>query len=217
MLRISTSYWQRARDARLRACAPVILTTRTTCDTRFRAARSYHPVPVVLARGEGVHVWDIEGRRYLDALSGYSAVNQGHAHPRIVAALARQASTLGLVSRAFTHASFGDYAEYITTLFGYDKARAPARRARRRAARTRRAACGAQWPFVLVGTTPSCQRVPSPLLTRAAAQVLPANTGVETGETAVKLCRRWCAPRRWALAASADTATNLHPTPRAEC
>ena len=91
-------------------------------------AHNYASIPVVLARASGVHVWDVDGKRYLDALSGYSAVNQGHAHPKIVAALAEQAATLGLVSRAFHSARFGEYAEQITTLFGYDKARAARQR-----------------------------------------------------------------------------------------
>ena len=94
------------------------------------AAHNYASVPVVIERAQGVHVWDVDGKRYLDALAGYSAVNQGHAHPAIVSALTEQAGKLGLVSRAFHSARFGEYAEAITTLFGYDKARA-ARRGRR--------------------------------------------------------------------------------------
>jgi ornithine--oxo-acid transaminase len=84
-------------------------------------AHNYHPLPVVLERGEGVHVWDVEGRRYFDFLSGYSAVNQGHCHPRIVAALAKQASKLTLTSRAFHNNLLGEYEEYLTKLFGYHK------------------------------------------------------------------------------------------------
>lgn len=105
-------------------------------------AHNYHPLPVVLEKGRGVHVWDVEGKRYYDFLSGYSAVNQGHCHPRIVEALQQQAGVLTLTSRAFHSNLLGKYEKYITVYFGYDK-------------------------------------------------VLPMNTGVEGGETAVKLARRW--------------------------
>lgn len=105
-------------------------------------AHNYHPIPVVLSRGEGVHVWDIEGKRYFDFLSAYSAVNQGHCHPRIVNALVEQAQKLTLTSRAFYNDMLGRYEQYITGYFGYDR-------------------------------------------------VLPMNTGVEGGETAIKLCRKW--------------------------
>lgn len=105
-------------------------------------AHNYHPLPVVLARGEGVHLYDVEGKHYYDFLSAYSAVNQGHCHPRIVQALKDQADRLTLTSRAFHNDMLGQYEEYITGYFGYDK-------------------------------------------------VLPMNTGVEGGETAVKLCRKW--------------------------
>uniref|UniRef100_A0A8C2ED77 Ornithine aminotransferase n=1 Tax=Cyprinus carpio TaxID=7962 RepID=A0A8C2ED77_CYPCA len=105
-------------------------------------AHNYHPLPVALERGEGVHVWDVEGRRYFDFLSAYSAVNQGHCHPKIIAALTAQASRLTLTSRAFYNDVLGVYEQYITGLFGYDK-------------------------------------------------VLPMNTGVEGGETACKLARKW--------------------------
>lgn len=110
-------------------------------EDRF-GAHNYHPLPVVLARGEGVFLWDVEGQRYYDFLSAYSAVNQGHCHPRIISALTEQASKLTLTSRAFHNDVLGTYEKYITELFGYDK-------------------------------------------------VLPMNTGVEGGETAVKLCRKW--------------------------
>lgn len=106
------------------------------------SAHNYHPLPVVLEKGEGVFVWDVDGKRYFDFLSGYSAVNQGHCHPRIVQALVNQAQKLTLTSRAFHSNLLGSYAEFITAFFGYDK-------------------------------------------------VLPMNTGVEGGETAVKLARRW--------------------------
>ncbi len=105
-------------------------------------AHNYHPLGVVLARGEGVHVWDAEGKKYYDFLSAYSAVNQGHCHPRIVGALNEQSKVLTLTSRAFYNNVLGPYEKFITEYFGYDK-------------------------------------------------VLPMNTGVEGGETAVKLCRKW--------------------------
>ncbi len=105
-------------------------------------AHNYHPLPVVLQRGEGVHVWDVDGKKYYDFLSAYSAVNQGHCHPKIIAALIEQAQTLTLTSRAFHNNRLGEYEQYITKLFGYDR-------------------------------------------------VLPMNTGVEGGETAVKLARKW--------------------------
>lgn len=105
-------------------------------------AHNYHPVPVVLEKGEGVFVWDVDGKRYFDFLSGYSAVNQGHCHPRIVEALIQQSRKLTLTSRAFHSNWLGEYARFITRYFGYDK-------------------------------------------------VLPMNTGVEGGETAIKLARRW--------------------------
>lgn len=105
-------------------------------------AHNYHPLPVVLEKGEGVFVWDVEGKRYFDFLSGYSAVNQGHCHPRIINALTQQAQKLTLTSRAFHSNLLGIYSEFITSYFGYDK-------------------------------------------------VLPMNTGVEGGETAIKLARRW--------------------------
>ncbi|XP_063077884.1 ornithine aminotransferase, mitochondrial [Engraulis encrasicolus] len=105
-------------------------------------AHNYHPLPVALERGEGIYLWDVEGRRYYDFLSAYSAVNQGHCHPKIIAALNDQASKLTLTSRAFYNNILGAYEEFITKLFGYDK-------------------------------------------------VLPMNTGVEGGETACKLARKW--------------------------
>ena len=105
-------------------------------------AHNYHPLPVVLSRGEGVYVWDVNDKKYYDFLSAYSAVNQGHCHPKILKALNSQASKLTLTSRAFHNDVLADYEEYITSLFGYDK-------------------------------------------------VLPMNTGVEGGETANKLARKW--------------------------
>lgn len=105
-------------------------------------AHNYHPLPVVLSKGEGIYVWDVEGKKYFDFLSAYSAVNQGHCHPKIIEALTDQASTLTLTSRAFHNDILGQYEKFITDLFGYDK-------------------------------------------------VLPMNTGVEGGETANKLARKW--------------------------
>ncbi len=84
-------------------------------------AHNYHPLPVVLSKGEGAFVWDVEGKRYFDFLSAYSAVNQGHCHPKIVKALCDQAQTLTLTSRAFFNNVLGDYEKYVTEYFGYDK------------------------------------------------------------------------------------------------
>lgn len=105
-------------------------------------AHNYHPIPVVLEKGEGVFLYDVDGKKYFDFLSGYSAVNQGHCHPVIIKTLQEQASKLTLTSRAFHNNLLGEYEQYITQYFGYDK-------------------------------------------------VLPMNTGVEGGETAIKLARRW--------------------------
>ena len=105
-------------------------------------AHNYHPLPVVIERGQGVYLYDVEGKQYFDFLSGYSAVNQGHCHPVIIAAMTEQASRLTLTSRAFYNNQLGEYEQFITQYFGYQK-------------------------------------------------VLPMNTGVEAGETAVKLARRW--------------------------
>lgn len=84
-------------------------------------AHNYHPLPVVLSRGEGVYVWDVEGKKYYDFLSAYSAVNQGHCHPKIVNAMINQAQTLTLTSRAFYNDKLGVYEEFITNYFGFDK------------------------------------------------------------------------------------------------
>ena len=84
-------------------------------------AHNYHPLPVVLERGEGVFVWDVEGKKYYDFLSAYSAVNQGHSHPKIVDALVNQAKKLALTSRAFYNSNLGEYEKKITTLFEFDK------------------------------------------------------------------------------------------------
>ena len=105
-------------------------------------AHNYHPLPVVLEKGEGVFLLDVDGKRYYDFLSGYSAVNQGHCHPKIIASLIKQSQKLTLTSRAFHNNLLGEYEKFITDYFGFDK-------------------------------------------------VLPMNTGVEGGETAIKLARRW--------------------------
>jgi len=84
-------------------------------------AHNYHPIPVVLNRGKGVHVWDVDGKQYYDFLSGYSAVNQGHCHPKIVQALTEQAQQLTLTSRAFHSDQLGEFTKFITQYFGYDK------------------------------------------------------------------------------------------------
>lgn len=105
-------------------------------------AHNYHPLPVALERGKGVYVWDVEGRKYFDFLSAYSAVNQGHCHPKIVDALKAQSEKLALTSRAFYNDVLGEYEELVTKMFNYNK-------------------------------------------------VLPMNTGVEAGETACKLARKW--------------------------
>jgi ornithine--oxo-acid transaminase len=105
-------------------------------------AHNYHPLPVVLSRAEGIYMWNPEGEKFIDCLSAYSAVNQGHCHPRLVQAITEQASRLTLTSRAFYSDALGEYARFITDFFGYQR-------------------------------------------------VLPMNTGVEGGETALKLARRW--------------------------
>ena len=84
-------------------------------------AHNYHPLPVVLERGEGVFVWDVEGKQYFDLLSAYSAVNQGHCHPKIVNALTEQANKLSLTSRAFYNDCLGEYEKFLTSMFGYEK------------------------------------------------------------------------------------------------
>ena len=84
-------------------------------------AHNYHPLPVVLERGEGVFLWDVNGKRYYDFLSAYSAVNQGHCHPKIINSLIDQAQKLTLTSRAFYNNQLGVYEEFITKYFGYDK------------------------------------------------------------------------------------------------
>lgn len=89
-------------------------------DDKF-VAHNYHPLPVVLSKGKGVHVWDVDNKKYIDFLSGYSAVNQGHCHPKIIETCLQQVQRLTLTSRAFHHDKLGDFAKYITSYFGYDK------------------------------------------------------------------------------------------------
>ena len=120
-----------------------MLTSKSIIDLEYKyGAHNYHPLPVVLEKGEGVFLWDVEGKKYYDFLSAYSAVNQGHCHPKIISALVNQSNKLTLTSRAFHNNVLGQYEKFITEFFGYDK-------------------------------------------------VLPMNTGVEGGETAVKLARKW--------------------------
>ena len=120
-----------------------MLTSKNIIDLEYKyGAHNYHPLPVVLEKGEGVFLWDVEGKRYYDFLSAYSAVNQGHCHPKIISSLVNQSNRLTLTSRAFHNNVLGQYEKFITEFFGYDK-------------------------------------------------VLPMNTGVEGGETAVKLARKW--------------------------
>ncbi len=101
---------------------PNLMTPKEYMEREDRyGAHNYHPIPVVLERGEGVYVWDVEGKRYYDFLSAYSAVNQGHRHPRIVEAMKRQLDKLTLTSRAFYTDALGEFEEYAAKLFGYDK------------------------------------------------------------------------------------------------
>src|SRR5690606_18032 len=99
-----------------------IISTQEAIDLEDQyGAHNYHPLPVVLTRGEGVYVWDVEGKRYFDFLAAYSAVNQGHCHPKILATLKEQASRLTLTSRAFYNDVLGQYAKYVTQYFGYER------------------------------------------------------------------------------------------------
>ena len=98
------------------------LTSREAIDLEDKyGAHNYHPLPVVLSKGEGVYVWDAEGKKYYDFLSAYSAVNQGHCHPKIIDAMVNQAKTLTLTSRAFYNDVLGKYEKFATELFGFDK------------------------------------------------------------------------------------------------
>src|SRR4249920_1189299 len=101
---------------------PVTAATQYFMDLEDRyGAHNYHPIPVVLKEGKGVFVYDVEGKRYYDFLSGYSAVNQGHCHPKIVRSFIEQSQKLTLTSRAFHNDVLGEFEKYITSLFGYDK------------------------------------------------------------------------------------------------
>ena len=98
------------------------LTSQQAIDLENKyGAHNYHPLPVVLNRGEGVYVWDVEGKKYYDFLSAYSAVNQGHSHPKIVNAMVQQAQTLALTSRAFHNDMLGKYEKFACEFFGFDK------------------------------------------------------------------------------------------------
>ena len=98
------------------------LTSQEAMDLENKyGAHNYHPLPVVLSKGEGVYVWDVEGKKYYDFLSAYSAVNQGHCHPKIVDAMTEQAKNLTLTSRAFYNDMLGRYEKYATEYFGFDK------------------------------------------------------------------------------------------------
>ena len=119
------------------------MTSKNLIDLEYKyGAHNYHPLPVVLKKGSGIYLWDVEGKKYFDFLSAYSAVNQGHCHPEIISALVNQSQQLTLTSRAFHNNILGQYEKFVAEFFGYDK-------------------------------------------------VLPMNTGVEGGETAVKLARKW--------------------------
>jgi ornithine--oxo-acid transaminase len=106
-------------------CTMELKTPKTSAEAmaleNAHGAHNYHPLPVVLDRGEGVYVWDIEGIRYFDFLSAYSAVNQGHCHPKIVGAMTQQAEKLTLTSRAFFNSNLGKYEEFVTSYFSYEK------------------------------------------------------------------------------------------------
>lgn len=120
-----------------------MMTSKNLIDLEYKyGAHNYHPLPVVLKKGSGIYLWDVEGKKYFDFLSAYSAVNQGHCHPEIISALVNQSQQLTLTSRAFHNNILGQYEKFVAEFFGYDK-------------------------------------------------VLPMNTGVEGGETAVKLARKW--------------------------
>lgn len=105
----------------MRSSNPKVSTASAIALEEKFGAHNYHPLPVVLSRGEGVFVWDVDDRRYYDFLSAYSAVNQGHCHPRIISAMLEQATKLALTSRAFHNDVLGEYEEYMTNLFGYNK------------------------------------------------------------------------------------------------
>ena len=96
-----------------------MLTSKNIIDLEYKyGAHNYHPLPVVLEKGEGVFLWDVEGKRYYDFLSAYSAVNQGHCHPKIISALVNQSNKLTLTSRAFHNNVLGQYEKFITEFFG---------------------------------------------------------------------------------------------------
>lgn len=117
---------QKRRNAKVKYKLFIMTTSQITSAQAIaledkHGAHNYHPLPVVLSKGKGVYVWDVEGKKYFDFLSAYSAVNQGHCHPKLVEAITEQASTLALTSRAFYNDRLGIYEEKITNLFGFDK------------------------------------------------------------------------------------------------
>jgi ornithine--oxo-acid transaminase len=151
MMKLASSLSRNGASAALSRDSKKIIATRTaylSTSSKYidledkYGAHNYHPLPVVLTKGLGTKVWDVDGTEYFDFLSAYSAVNQGHCHPKIIAALVDQAQTLTLTSRAFYNDALGEYSEFMTNYFGMDR-------------------------------------------------VLPMNTGVEGGETACKLARKW--------------------------
>lgn len=104
------------------AIASKNITTQQVIEKDLKyGAHHYHPIPAALTKGKGVFLWDVEGKRYFDFLSGYSAANLGHCHPRVVEALCKQAGILHHTSRAFYNDALGEYSEFVTKLFGYDK------------------------------------------------------------------------------------------------
>ncbi|VEU34516.1 unnamed protein product [Pseudo-nitzschia multistriata] len=144
MLKLSTTVLRRKQREILRRLQSTSAKSASECmelEDKY-GAHNYHPLPVVLSKGAGTKVWDTDGKEYFDFLSAYSAVNQGHCHPKIIGALVDQAQNLTLTSRAFHNDALGEYCEFVTDYFGMDR-------------------------------------------------VLPMNTGVEGGETAIKLARKW--------------------------
>jgi len=142
LARFSPKFCSQARNGSTKVLNDTVKAAQYIKQEHKFGAHNYHPLSVVLAKGKGCKVWDVDGKEYFDFLSAYSAVNQGHCHPKIIAALTEQAGTIALTSRAFHNNKLGPYEEYVTNFFGFDK-------------------------------------------------VLPMNTGVEGGETAIKLARKW--------------------------
>lgn len=122
VLGLICNFESKSNHMQMRTVANLTKTEELITKENNYGAHNYHPLPVVLERGEGVFLWDVEGNRYFDFLSAYSAVNQGHCHPRIIAALKTQAEKLTLTSRAFYNDKLGDFEEFMCKLFGYEKA-----------------------------------------------------------------------------------------------